>query len=267
MMPRHAAKKMMIKGLSESPRVLIILGSAFGSIAECLTVEKKIPFRKIPGFPKVSAPTHSGNLLFGKMGRCPVLVAQGRSHVYEGHPVEATTAPVRLAGDLGIKIMITTNLAGGVNPGFEAGDFMVVEDHINLTGQTPLFWNGKDKGVFTDMFEAYSPRLMDLLHKGAASKGISLQRGVLAFTTGPSFETRAELKMLKLLGVDAVGWSLVPEVLEARRLGIESCGLACISDKADPDAMRPVDLEKLYQTGFDKAAELQELLFTLTAYL
>jgi purine-nucleoside phosphorylase len=226
-------------------------------VAECLIAKQRIPFNDIVGLPKASAPTHLGNFIFGKMGRHDVLIIQGRLHVYEGFPIKLTTYPVRIASGLGIEKLILTNLSGGINPDFRVGDLMVVTDHINLSGLTPLIWDKGRPHTFTDMQDAYSPRLISLIGKSAKKLGIRLRKGVLAYFPGPSFETKAELNMLRILGADAVGWSLVPEVLEARRYEIEACGIACISDTAD----RPVDLGAIYRAGFNNSQNLKRLIF------
>lgn len=257
----YSLEHLELKGFNCKPKVLIILGSSFSAIVNDMTIEKNIPFSEMPGLPKATAPMHSGNLIFGKIEGCDVLIMQGRLHVYEGYPIHVTTYPVRFSATLGIKKMITTNLSGGINPAFEKGDLMVVEDHINLSGQTPLTWNSEQQGSFTDMYEAYSLKLISLLARTAMKSGIKLHKGVLAYLTGPSFETRAELRMLRILGADAIGWSLVPEILEARRCGMEACGIVCISDIADPDRFQPVDLDGLYNVGLSTLPILKKLLF------
>tara|TARA_Y100000031_G_scaffold155316_1_gene205650 strand:- start:8081 stop:8890 length:810 start_codon:yes stop_codon:yes gene_type:complete len=241
--------------------ILLILGSGFGRIVDKISVQASISYQDIPHFMRTNAPTHDGNLVSGKIAEKNVLIMQGRFHIYEGYEAAFTTYPVRVSAELGVKLLITTNLSGGINQTFNVGDFMVVEDHIHLSGPSPLIWGvQEDSGKFTDMYEAYSPRLIALCEKSVAELNISLHRGVLAYLTGPAFETRAELRMLKTLGADAVGWSLVPEALEARRRGIDVLGLACISDISNPEKMVPVDLEELYQVGSDKADTLFELL-------
>lgn len=246
--------------IKESVDILIILGSGFGKVINKINVKVKIPYYEIPYFVKTNAPSHEGNFVFGKMAGKNVLVMQGRFHVYEGYEVRLTTYPVCITAELGIKKMITTNLSGGINDSFRIGEFMVVEDHMNLSGVNPLIWNTQESpGKFIDMFEAYSPRLISLVEKSASEVNIPLRKGVLAYLTGPNFETKAELRMLKFLGADAVGWSLVPEVLEARKYGIEVLGIICISDISKPEKLVPVNLEEIYQTGTEKA----DVFFTL----
>ncbi len=243
------------------PEILIILGSSLGKVAEKIDFNNRIPFQNIPHFTRTRAPMHAGNLVFGRIADKEVMIMQGRYHVYEGLAIADTTYPVCMAAELGVKRLITTNLSGGINKDLNVGDLMIVEDHINLSGVNPLVWDlNKIPGDFTDMYKAYSPNLIRLLGKAASELSVPLQRGVLAYLTGPNFETRAELRMLKILGADAVGWSMVPEVLVARRYGMDVLGLSCISDISDPDRFDVVNLEMLYKAGFDKTDSLFSLL-------
>lgn len=249
------------KKVSVVPEDLIILGSGLTRMVKRVKVKIDIPYQRIPGFKKTNAPTHPGHLIVGKINKREALIMQGRYHVYEGYEASFTTYPVRALAALGVRRLITTNLSGGINPSFRKGDFMVVEDHLNLSGVNPLIWNSKQpKRQFTDMHKAYSPRLIKLLGKVALERKIVLRKGVLAYLTGPNFETQAELKALKLLGADAVGWSLIPEVLEARRYAVEVLGLVCISDISQPENFGPVDLDEIYRIGEKKAEELFLLL-------
>ena len=244
-----------------SPDILIILGSGFGSVAENIDIKISIPYKDIPYFKKTTAHTHAGNLVFGKISGKNVIVMQGRFHVYEGYEVSQTTYPVRIAAELGAKKLISTSLAGGINEIFNIGDFMVIEDHLNLSGVNPLIWDLQEPvRRYTDMYEAYNPSLIKLIENVAFELSIPLRKGVFAYLTGPNFETRAELKMLKILGADVVGWSLVPEVMEARKYEMDVLGLVCISDISNPDKFGPVNLKKIYQTGFKKTATLFSLL-------
>jgi purine-nucleoside phosphorylase len=242
------------------PEALIILGSSLGKVADKIDFNNRIPFQNIPHFTKTRAPTHAGNLVFGRIADKEVMIMQGRYHVYEGFSIADTTYPVCMAAELGVKKLITTNLSGGINEDLNVGDFMTVEDHINLSGVNPLVWDlNKIPGYFTDMYKAYSPYLIRLLENTASELSVPLQKGVLAYLTGPNFETKAELKMLKILGADAVGWSIVPEVLVARRYGMDVLGLACISDTSNPEKYGPIKLKELYEIGLKKA----DLLFSL----
>jgi len=248
------------------PEVAIILGSAFSELADSVETEIRVAFDAIPHFPVPNAPTHAGNLVLGTTAGKKVMLLQGRCHAYEGYDLSQTTFPVIVAAAMGVKTLITTNLCGGINPEFKTGDFMVIEDHINLGGVNPLQWTDQlPPGRFTDMFQAYAPDLIQCLAGIAQRLQIKLQRGVLAYLQGPSFETRAELIMLKGLGADAVGWSVVPEVLVARRYDMRVLGLSCISDISNPQQFSPVDLDALYQVGLDKTPLLRRLLQELVA--
>lgn len=251
-----------LKGTLQSlPEVLIILGSSLGSAAGAVKNPLSIPCQDIPHVKAPAVYTHAGNIVFGELSNKYVMVMQGRLHVYEGFDVSDTTYPVRVAAALGVRSMITTNLSGGIHSGFHVGDFMAVTDHINLSDANPLIFGGEEKGRrLVDMFEAYDPILITALEEAAGRLDIVLRKGVLAYLTGPNFETRAELRMLRALGADAIGWSLVPEVLEARRSGLQSLGIACISDISDPDRYGPVDMNRLYESGREMAGPLTALL-------
>jgi len=246
-----------------TPEILIILGSSLGKVADNIERKIIIPFMNIPHFRKTTALSHRGNLIFGEIAQKKVMVMQGRYHVYEGYDASFTTYPVRIASHMGIKKLITTNLSGGINDALEIGDFMVIEDHINLSGTNPLIWTEALEKKYVDMYNAYTPELIRLLELSASELKINLKKGILAYLTGPNFETRAELRMLKMLGADAVGWSIVPEVLEARRCSMEVLGIACISDLSNPKTFNPVYLDRLYQTGEDKSYTLFSLLVNL----
>jgi purine-nucleoside phosphorylase len=251
-----------LKGkLKDMPDVLIVLGSSLGSVADAVKNPLSIPYEDIPYFKTPTAHTHSGNVVFGEMGDKNVMVMRGRFHVYEGFDISETTYPVRVAAELGVRSMITTNLSGGIRKDLNVGGFMAVTDHINLSGANPLiFGANEEERKLVDMYEAYDPKLIALLEEAAQGLDIVIRKGVLAYLTGPNFETGAELRMLGALGADAVGWSLVPEVLEARRSGLRSLGIACISDISDPERFGPVDLDHLYESGQEMAGSLTALL-------
>lgn len=243
------------------PQILIILGSGFGEIAKKINADIIIPYSEIPYFRKAKAPTHEGNLVFGRWHRKQVMIMQGRIHAYEGYDSMDLMYPVRIAGELGVKLLITTNLSGGINENFKVGDIMLVEDHINLSGINFLAGYAiEGKTEFVDMFEAYSPRLIILFEEVARSKGFNIHRGVLAYLTGPAFETQAELKFFKMIGANAVGWSIVPEVLMARRIGMEVIGICYISDISDPERVGPVYIKEIFEAGLKKSKELYSIL-------
>jgi purine-nucleoside phosphorylase len=215
----------------------VVLGSGLGSVADGVVADGggvAVDYGVIPHFPTSSVEGHKGRLVYGKVGSTPVLLMQGRVHRYEGYPASSVVFPVRVLQALGVKKLIVTNAAGGLGEGFRAGDLMVIEDHLNLTGDNPLSGpNDVRFGPrFPDMSEAYSRRLRQAAFDVAAARGLSLQRGVYAGMLGPSYETPAEIRMLKTLGAHAVGMSTVLEVIAASHLGLEVLGVSCITNLA-----------------------------------
>jgi purine-nucleoside phosphorylase len=215
------------------PKLAIVLGSGFHHVLAGLNVDKKIPFAKIPGFPKPSVSGHAGELIFGQLGGTPVLVLNGRAHFYEGHPMERVTFPVRVMAAFGVRDLLLTNAAGGINKRFRAGDFMVLTDHINLMGANPLRGPAiPGFNRFVDLTDVYNVGLSALLF--CAGKGLKLKlcRGVYLAVSGPSYETPAEIRAFARLGVDAVGMSTVPEAVVARQCGLRVAAISCITNLA-----------------------------------
>ena len=210
------------------PTLAIVLGSGFHEAAAALKVDAEIPYAQIPGFPAPTVKGHAGRLLFGKLGGTPVLVLSGRAHFYEGHPMERVTFPVRALAALGIRDLLLTNAAGGINRAFRPGDFMTVTDHINFMGVNPL----RGAANFTDMTRVYDLRLAALLSKAARGCQIKLRRGVYLAVSGPSYETPAEIRAFVKLGADAVGMSTVPEAIVARHCGLNVAAISCITNAA-----------------------------------
>ena len=251
------------------PKILIILGSGLGEAAQKIKEKAVLTFKDIPYFITPGTRTHEGKLIFGNFGTKPVMVMQGRCHVYEGYSASEVAYPVAVARELGAKILITTSLCGGINRRLGLGDFMVVKDHINLSLENPLIGFGpkQDERKFLDLQDAYSARLRILLERAGASLKIKLKTGVLAYLTGPNFETTAELRFLDKIGADAVGWSMLAEVLMARYLGMKVMAISCISDLAYPDKPRPIDFWRIFDTGLKKAGLLEKLLFKFISFL
>ena len=214
------------------PRLGIVLGSGLGSLAETIEQVTAIPFDDLPGWPAASAPGHAGRLLLGRLEGVPVACLQGRLHLYEGHSPRLVVEPVLLMGRLGAGMALLTNAAGGINETFPAGTLMLVADHLNLTGENPLLGPNDDNlgERFPDQVQAWSPRLRSLMREAAREEGIRLEEGVYAGLLGPSYETPAEVRMLRTLGADAVGMSTVMEAIAARWAGIELCGLSLITN-------------------------------------
>lgn len=212
----------------------LILGSGLNDFASnCIQDTLTIPYADIPGFPKSTAPGHKGNLIMGTVGETSVVCMQGRFHKYEGYNMKEVTSTVRVMADLGIKTLIVTNASGGINPEFEAGDLMLITDHVNFMGDNPLI-GSVDEGCvrFPDMTQAYDLELLEKAEAAAQKVGVKIQKGVYLANSGPSFETPAEIRAYSALGVDAVGMSTVPEVIYARSRGIRVLGISLISNKA-----------------------------------
>jgi purine-nucleoside phosphorylase len=215
------------------PTLAIVLGSGFHHVLAELCAEKKISYAKIPGFPKPTVSGHAGELHFGHLGKTPVIILNGRAHFYEGHPMERVTFAVRALAAFGIRDLLLTNAAGGINRKFRAGDFMVLTDHINFMGTNPLrgpAMPGLNR--FVDLTDTYDKDLHGLLfHAGKLAK-LKLQRGVYLAVSGPSYETPAEIRAFARLGADAVGMSTVPEAIAARQCGMRAAAVSCITNLA-----------------------------------
>jgi purine-nucleoside phosphorylase len=223
------------KRTSLRPGVAIILGSGLGKMADGLDDATAIPYRDLPGFPASTVPGHPGRLVLGKVAGVPVVVQQGRLHLYEGHSAARVAYPLRVMHALGAHRLLVTNAAGGVDHRLAPGDFMIIEDHLNLQFRSPLRGRGPlvDADRFVDLAEPYSRRLVDLALAAAAELGLSRVRaGTYGGNLGPTYETPAEVRMCRHLGADAVGMSTVAEVIVARHLGMEVLGIACISNRA-----------------------------------
>lgn len=215
------------------PTVGVVLGSGLGAFVDHLDERVVIPYRDVPHFPIGSVPGHAGELVLGRIGKVSLAVMSGRVHYYEGHAMERVTFPVRVLAGLGVKTLLVTNAAGAVNPEFRAGDFMVISDHLNLTGQNPLIGPNDDRfGLrFPDMTQAYSREAREILHEAGRAAQVSLREGVYAGLAGPCYETPAEIRMLRTLGADAVGMSTVAEVIVARHAGLRVAALSVITNR------------------------------------
>jgi purine-nucleoside phosphorylase len=235
----------------QRPEIGLILGSGLGAYADRLTRRTEIPFEDLPNFPRSGIPGHAGKMVLGEAGGMPAVVLQGRVHFYEGYSIQEVVFPVRVLGALGIRQLIVTNAAGGVNLDFQPGDFMLIKDHINLTGTNPLIGRDLDEhGVrFPDMSEAYDATMRDVAADVAAKAGIPLRQGIYIGLTGPSFETPAEIRMCRLLGADAVGMSTVAEVIVANQIGIRVLGISCITNMAAGILPRRLTHEEVMDTA------------------
>lgn len=238
------------------PTVGLILGSGLSSLADAVENADVIAYEDIPHWPVSTVVGHSGRLVIGKLGGQVVVVQQGRSHFYEGYSQNQITLAVRVMHQLGIKTLVVTNAAGGINQDFNVGDLMLIHDHINfvgMAGNNPLRGPNDERigPRFPDMTEAYDRRLRGLAQETAVSLGFSLREGVYVYLAGPTFETPAELRFLRAIGADAVGMSTVPEVVVARHAGIHVLGISTITNKAilDPSSGATVSHEEVLQTG------------------
>ena len=233
------------------PRVGIILGSGLGAFADTFEDRIVIPYGELPHFPHSSVPGHAGRLVLGGLGGEPMVAMQGRVHFYEGYAPEVVTFPARVLCALGIQTMVVTNAAGAVNLALRPGDLMAIADHVNLSGWNPLIGPNDDRlgPRFPDMSTAYRPELLELLLSTAASAGIDLRRGVYAALAGPSYETPAEIRLLRVLGADAVGMSTVPEVIVAAHMGVSVAGVSCITNLAAGIGHKPLSHEEVAETA------------------
>jgi purine-nucleoside phosphorylase len=216
------------------PAVAIVLGSGLGDFADSLSDAVSIPYTDIPHWPASAVVGHAGKLVVGNIGGRRVAALSGRAHFYEGHPMSVVTFATRVLGLLGVRTLVLTNAAGGINLNFKPGTLMVIDDHINLMGTNPLVGANDERfgPRFPDMTEAYSKRLRQVADEAAAAHGVSLAHGVYAALHGPSYETPAEIRYLRTIGVDAVGMSTVPETIVGRHLGMEVLGISCITNAA-----------------------------------
>lgn len=219
---------------AQPPVLGIVLGSGLGAFADGLTDRVAVPYADLPDFPKSSVQGHAGQLIVGQHRGVRVVAMQGRVHFYEGYAPWQVVLPVRVLCSLGIKGLVVTNAAGGINTAFRAGDLMAITDHLNLTGWNPLVGPNDDRlgPRFPDMSHAYDPALLQVLRAAAKAEGVALKEGVYAGLSGPSYETPAEIRMLRGLGADAVGMSTVGEVIAAAHLGVRVTGISCITNLA-----------------------------------
>jgi purine-nucleoside phosphorylase len=250
---------------SYHPKVGIILGSGLGALAKSIEFSTNIPYNEIPEWPVSTVIGHQGQLVIGKLEDRDVIVMQGRVHYYEGYSIAQVALPVRVLQRLGIEILIVTNAAGAVNPDYTPGDLMLITDHINMIGMAglnPLRGpNLNELGVrFPDMSQAYDPAIMVMARKAAEEEKMELQEGVYISLAGPSFETPADLRFLRIIGADAVGMSTVPEVIAARHGGTRVLGISGISNKANLDGATITSHEEVLEAGQILAPKLTTLI-------
>ena len=249
--------------LSEfEPEVGLILGSGLGFFADDrIEVVGRIPYGEIEGFPVSTVPGHAGQFVYGHLDGKRVICMQGRFHFYEGYTMQQLTLPIRLMSTIGVNTLFVTNAAGGINLDYVPGDFMLLSDHINALGTNPLIGSHSGAGVrFPDMSAVYDPDLRRLIREAAKTSGLDLKEGVYLATTGPSFETPAEVRAFATLGADAVGMSTVPEAIVARQLGMRVIGISCITNAAAGISKQPLSHEEVSETADRVRPQFADLL-------
>jgi purine-nucleoside phosphorylase len=251
------------------PRAAFVLGSALGGFADRCEAAISVPYEDVPHVRTPTAAGHAGQFVSGTVEGLEVLVLSGRLHYYEGYALEDVTFPIRLVAALGIETVVLTNASGGVDPSFAAGDLMIIEDHVNLTGTNPLLGPNDDRlGTrFPDMTNLYDPELRTILGEVADACGVAVRRGVYAGLSGPSYETPAEVRMLAVLGAHAVGMSTVPEAIVARHAGLRVAGISCITNAAAGHSGSPLSHTEVMATAARSASAFEALLAGLCGRL
>lgn len=253
--------RLLVRASQLRPQLAIVLGSGFGPALERVAVAKTISYAKLPGFPSTSVQGHAGKLALGTLGGTPVVVLCGRAHYYEGRSMAEITFAVRLLAKYGVRDLLLTNAAGGVNERFRPGDFMRLSDHINFMGESPLR-GPRPPGLtrFLDLSQVYDPMLGDLLDKAAKKVRLRWHRGVYLALSGPTYETPAEVRAFARLGADAVGMSTVPEAIVARHLGLRVAAVSCISNQAAGLSPRPISHDEVLATAKEASRHTGALL-------
>ena len=251
------------KKISFKPELALILGSGLGDYADTMEVVETLDYHDIEGFPVSTVPGHKGRFVFGYAGGIPIVAMQGRVHFYEGYKPQDVVLPVRLMKLMGAKVLFMTNAAGGINRSFNAGDLMLITDHISMSVPSPLIGENIDElGVrYPDMSEVYSRRLQKVIENAAVTAGVPLRKGVYIQTTGPQYETPSEIRAYERLGADAVGMSTAIEAIAARHAGMEICGISCISNLAAGISVKPLTHKEVQETA-DRVAPLFKKLVT-----
>ena len=231
----------------EAPEIGIILGTGLGQILENIEVEAEVSYNHIPNFPTSTVEFHKGKLIYGTLANKKIVVMQGRFHLYEGYTLADVTFPVRVMRELGIETLLVSNASGAINTSFKKGEIMLIDDHINLQGGSPLAFKGIEKmgERFVDMSAPYDLEINTKIEEIAKNNSISIHKGVYASVVGPQLETRAEYRYLKLIGADAVGMSTVPEIIVANHLGLRVSALSVLTDECNPENLKPVDIAEI----------------------
>ena len=253
----------------ENPEIGIILGTGLGQLINEIEIIKEVSYNHIPNFPTATVEFHKGKLVYGVLAGKKVVVMQGRFHVYEGYSLQDVTYPVRVMEKLGIKTLLVSNASGAINLNFKKGELMLIEDHINLQGSSPLAFKGVEQlgERFTDMSAPYDAEVNAKFESIAKANNIKLHKGVYASVVGPQLETRAEYRMLKIIGSDAVGMSTVPEIIVANHLKLKVAAVSVLTDECDPNNLKPVDIGEIIAMAAKAEPEMitlfKELIKTL----
>lgn len=260
----HLAKQVKARAKTK-PRVAILLGTGLGGLADKIKAEKRIPYHELEGMPVSTAESHKGEIVLGTLGAVPVVAFSGRLHSYEGHSPSDIVVPVRLAKYLGAKTLVMGSAVGGLNPQYQLGDLVVLEDHLNLMGINPLVGPNDDRvgPRWPDMIEPYDTKLRGLALAEALAQGQALHQGVYAAVLGPNLETRAEYRMLRQLGADVVGMSTVPETIAAVHCGLKTLAFAIVTDRCLPDALEPANIAKIIAAAKGAEPKLTALISKL----
>lgn len=250
-----------------SPHAGVILGTGLGSLVENIEVEATLDYEAIPNFPRSTATSHAGRLVCGQLQGLPVMAMEGRFHMYEGYSLKQITLPVRVMKAMGAELLVVSNACGGMNPYYQCGDIMVIEDQINLMGDNPLIGINDDRlgPRFPDMCEPYDQKLVDRALEIARRENIMAHKGVFVAVAGPNLETRAEYRFLRTIGADVVGMSTVPEVIVAAHCGLRAVGFSIVTDMCLPDALEPADVPKIIATANAAEPKLTKLVLGVLA--
>lgn len=262
-MIQHSAAYIQEKlGIIQNGTVGLVTGTGLGGLTEAIENQKHLPYEDIPNFPMSTVASHAGRLIKGEIAGTPVVALHGRFHLYEGFDAREVTHGIRTLGEMGIRTLILTNAAGALNPSFETGSPMIIEDHINLTGTTPL--RGKNHDAwgdrFPDMCAVYNPELRNLAIEKALKSGIRLERGVFLQVMGPNMETPAETRMYRAMGADAIGMSTCMEAIAAHHMGIKLLGISCLTNKNLPDCMQEAALDAVIAQAEKSSAAMTKLI-------
>lgn len=230
-----------------TPEVGIILGTGLGQLIDEIEIIKQVSYNHIPNFPTATVEFHKGKLIYGNLAGKTVIVMQGRFHLYEGYTLQDVTYPVRIMEKLGVKTLLVSNAAGAINLNFKKGELMLIDDHINLQGSSPLAFKGVERlgERFADMSAPYNANINSKFQEIAKVQNITLHKGVYVSVVGPQLETRAEYRMLKIMGADAVGMSTVPEIIVANHLNLKAAAVSVLTDECDPDNLEPVNIDDI----------------------